>query len=90
MSNDLAKRRKQLRFRSWHRGTKETDLLLGNFAEQHLDAMDKAQLDRYEVILDQPDPVLYQWFTGEAQPPEDLVSDITELLLNFRYTPEKP
>ncbi len=90
MSDDLTKRRKQLKFRSWHRGTKETDLLLGNFADQHLDSMDRAQLDRYEVILDQPDPVLYQWFTGESQPPEDLLSDVTELLLNFRYTPEKP
>ena len=29
-------RRKRLLFRSWHRGTKETDLLLGSFAEQHL------------------------------------------------------
>lgn len=90
MSDNLTKRRKQLKFRSWHRGTKEADLLLGNFADQHLDDMDAPQLDRYEVILDQPDPVLYQWFTGESQPPEQLRSDVTELLLNFRYTPEKP
>ncbi len=90
MSDDLTKRRKRLKFRSWHRGTKEADLLLGNFADQHLDEMNAAQLDRYEVILDQPDPVVYQWFTGEALPPAELQSDVTELLLNFRYIPEKP
>ncbi len=90
MSDDLTKRRKRLKFRSWHRGTKEADLLLGTFADQHLDEMDAAQLDRYEVILDQPDPVVYQWFTGESSPPVELQSDVTELLLNFRYTPDKP
>ena len=90
MSDDLTKRRKRLKFRSWHRGTKEADLLLGNFADQHLEKMNAGQLDRYEVILDQPDPLVYQWFTGESLPPVELQSDVTELLLNFRYTPDKP
>ena len=39
---DVETRRKRLLFRSWHRGTKETDLLLGSFAEQHLPAFSSA------------------------------------------------
>ena len=39
-------RRKRLRFRSWHRGTKEMDLLMGSFADAHLSAFDVGQLDR--------------------------------------------
>jgi antitoxin CptB len=90
MSDDLTTRRKRLTFRSWHRGTQEADLLLGNFADQHLPDMDSTQLDHFEVILDQPDPVVYQWFTGESQPPDHLNHDVMQLLLNFRYRPEKP
>ncbi|HEX6101764.1 MAG TPA: succinate dehydrogenase assembly factor 2, partial [Alphaproteobacteria bacterium] len=37
-------RRKRLRFRAWHRGTRETDLLFGGFADAHLAALDEAQL----------------------------------------------
>ena len=33
----LEKRRKRLRFRAWHRGTREMDLLVGSFADAHLD-----------------------------------------------------
>src|ERR1700676_471039 len=56
-------RRKRLLFRSWHRGTREADLILGSFAEQHLVAFDEAQLDRYEALLDQPDPDIFDWLT---------------------------
>ena len=47
---DIAMRRKKLRYRAWHRGTKEMDLILGPFADAHADAMDGAQLDRLEYL----------------------------------------
>jgi antitoxin CptB len=80
-------RRKRLLFRSWHRGTREADLILGSFAEQHLAGFDEAQLDRYEALLDVPDPDLLDWVTGRAAPPPDCNHDVTRLLLAFRYTP---
>ena len=45
-------RRKRLLFRSWHRGTREADLILGSFADEHLAGFDEVQLDRYEALLD--------------------------------------
>ena len=54
-------RRKRLLFRSWHRGTREADLILGSFAEQHLAGFDAAQLDRYEGLLNLPDPDIFDW-----------------------------
>ena len=42
-------RRKRLSFRSWHRGTRESDLILGRFADAHLATFDDGQLDRYEA-----------------------------------------
>jgi antitoxin CptB len=80
-------RRKRLLFRSWHRGTREADLLLGSFADQHLAEFDAAQLDRYEALLAVPDPDLFDWMSGRVAPPPDQDHDVTRLLLAFRYTP---
>ena len=46
----LDARRKRLRVRSWHRGTREMDILLGRFADQALSRLSDAQLDRYEAL----------------------------------------
>jgi antitoxin CptB len=80
-------RRKRLLFRSWHRGTREADLILGSFAELHLGEFDEAQLDRYEALLEMPDPDLFDWLLGRAAPPPECDHDVTRLLLAFRYSP---
>jgi antitoxin CptB len=80
-------RRKRLLFRSWHRGTREADLILGSFADEHLAGFDEAQLDRYGALLDWPDPDLFDWLAGRAAPPPECDNDVTRMLLAFRYTP---
>ena len=80
-------RRKRLLFRSWHRGTREADLILGSFANEHLAAFDAAQLGRYEALLDRPDPEIFDWLTGRCAPPSECDHDVTRMLLAFRYTP---
>ena len=80
-------RRKRLLFRSWHRGTREMDLLLGSFAEQHLAALNAAQLDRYEDLLENSDDQLFDWITGRVAPPGGEDSDVLRLLTAFRYRP---
>jgi antitoxin CptB len=76
-------RRKRLLFRSWRRGTRESDLLLGRFADAHLDRLDDAQLDRYETLLDCPDADIFDWVCGRAAPPPEHDHDVTRLLLSF-------
>jgi antitoxin CptB len=80
-------RRKRLLYRSWHRGTREADLLLGGFAEAHLAGFDETQLDRYEALLECPDADLFDWIAGRAVPPPEHDTDVTRLLLAFRYRP---
>jgi antitoxin CptB len=80
-------RRKRLLFRSWHRGTREADLILGSFAESYLAAFDPAQLDRFEALLDCPEPDIFDWIGGRAAPPPEYDNDVTRLLLAFRYRP---
>ena len=69
-------RLKRLRMRSWRRGTKEMDLILGPFADGPMAALDAAALADYEALLDQNDQDLYAWITarigGRAAGPEPL------------------
>ena len=78
-------RRKRLLYQSGHRGTKESDLLLGAFASAHVGNFTPEQLDRYEAILDESDPELFDWLTGRVAPPAEKMTDVLRLLLDFRY-----
>ncbi|HUZ71656.1 MAG TPA: succinate dehydrogenase assembly factor 2 [Stellaceae bacterium] len=87
MSEALEIRRKRLLFRSWHRGTREADLLLGPFAEQHLMALTPHQLDRYEALLQENDATLYDWITGRVPPTEAQDSDVLRLIMRTKFRP---
>jgi antitoxin CptB len=69
-SDGLDARRRRLLFRSWHRGTREADLIMGRFADAHIDALTDAELDEYEHLLDALETELLAWLTGaNAVPP---------------------
>lgn len=63
-------RLKRLHIRSWRRGTKEMDLILGPFADTGLADLDGALLDAYEALLDENDWDLYYWISGARETPE--------------------
>ena len=78
-------RRSKLRYRAWRRGFVEADLVLGPFADTHLDALDEAELDQLELLLEQPDPDLYAWIIGQAQPPEAFDLPVLGMIRQFRF-----
>jgi antitoxin CptB len=79
-----AARRRRLIHRSLYTGMKETDLLLGPFAQRHVPDFSDEQLDRYERLLEEPDPDIFAWATGQLPVPARLDTDILRLLQNFR------
>jgi antitoxin CptB len=70
-SEGLDERRRRLLFRSWHRGIREMDFVLGRFADAHLTTLSEAELDDFERLIGQPDPLLYSWVSGERPVPPD-------------------
>ncbi len=86
MTEPLEIRRKRLLFRSWHRGTREADLLFGSFADRHLAGFGADQLDIYERLIEESDPDLWDWIIGAAEPPQEHSTEIMSLLRNFRFT----
>ena len=65
-------RLKKLRMRSWRRGMKEMDLILGPYADSALADLADADLDAYERMLDENDQDLYLWVTGALPCPDRL------------------
>ena len=81
--NSIEIRRKRLRFRAWHRGTRETDLLFGGFADHHLATFNSEQLDRLERLLENSDPDLYAWLTRRETTPSEHDNDVMALLRTY-------
>jgi antitoxin CptB len=82
-SEGLSERRRRLLFRSWHRGIRETDLLLGRFADACIAEMSDAELDQYERLLEVPDHDIYGWVTGELPIPQEHRSDLLTRIVQF-------
>ncbi len=80
---DPASRLKMIRYRAWHRGFREADLILGPFADRLVESFDAAQLDEFEVILEEPDQLLYAWIVGQEEPPARLRGDVFAKLMRF-------
>ena len=81
---DLENTRKRLHFRAWHRGTKESDLILGRFADAYLAEMTVEELADFEKVLDRIDPELMDWITGREPVPANLRTPLLDRLLAFR------
>ena len=72
--------RNRLLFKSWNRGTQESDLLLGSFADSCLTGLDASQLSRFEALLDCSDPDLFEWILDGGVPPAQHDHDVLNLL----------
>ncbi|MCO6178307.1 succinate dehydrogenase assembly factor 2 [Ciceribacter sp. RN22] len=69
-SADLDPRRRRILFRCWHRGIREMDLVLGQFAEQAIADLSDEELDELERIMAEEDNDLVKWITGAEATPE--------------------
>jgi len=75
---------RRLIYRSRYTGTKETDLLLGGFADRHLGGLEESLLDEYEALIENSDPDLYMWISGRRPVPPEWDGEIMRLLKSFK------
>jgi antitoxin CptB len=74
-------RRRRLLFRASHRGTHETDILIGGFVASRIHAMTDMELDALEAVMELPDTDLADWLTGRLPIPDEVASP---MLLRMR------
>jgi antitoxin CptB len=84
-SEGLDVRRRRLLFRSWHRGIREMDLIMGRFADAHLAGLSEPELEAYERLIEVPDPDLYGWISGEFPAPAEYQTPLLARLRDFHF-----
>ncbi len=85
----LDPRRRRTLFRAWHRGTREMDLLMGQFADAKLKHLTEAELDDFELLIEAPDRDVFTWLTGEVAVPGNYDTPVFRRLRAF-HTHESP
>lgn len=88
-SADLDPRRRKILFRAWHRGMRETDLIMGRFADAEIGTLSEADLDEFERLIEVLDRDLLSWVTGEAPVPENYDTPLFRRLKTF-HRHDKP
>lgn len=81
--------KKKLLYKSVNRGCKETDLIIGRFANEHLEKMNDEELEEFAVIVELNDADIYDWYTGKVLVPEKHQSGILKKLLAYLPVPAK-
>ena len=84
-SDGLDPRRRKLLFRSWHRGMREMDLIMGRFADFALAELSDVELADLERLIELPDRDLLAWVTGEMSVPKDVDSAVFRRMRDFHH-----
>ena len=58
------------RFRAWHRGTREADLMIGGYFDRYHRSWDDADLHWFEALLDADEADVLAWAMGVGSPPD--------------------
>ena len=61
MTPDRKLRLGRIQFRSWRRGFREADMVLGPFSDQVAPTLTDAELDVFERLIEEEDQWLYGW-----------------------------
>jgi antitoxin CptB len=85
MTTDKDARLKKLRFRAWRRGFREADLILGPFADRHVQSFSEAELDLFERLLEVPDQDLYAWIVEREATPAEFAGPLMDRIKAFRF-----
>jgi antitoxin CptB len=67
---DRDARLKRLRFRAWHRGVREADLMVGGFFDAYAGGWGGEEIAWFERLLEEQDVDIMAWALGTAAPPE--------------------
>ncbi len=85
MDRDI--RLKRLRFRAWHRGTKEADLLIGGFFDTFSADWDENQIAWFEDLMNEEDVEIMGWAIGTIAIPSRWQGPMMDRMRVLDYIP---
>ncbi len=84
---DRDTRLKRLRFRAWHRGTREADLLIGGFFDAHAAEWGEIELAWFEALLEEQDVDIMGWAIGSIACPSGWEGELMQAMRKLGYVP---
>ena len=74
----------QIIYRATHRGTKEMDILLGNFVKKYIKKFNNDELFDLDKILNYDDEFLYKYYFGKNYNNSNKDNKILKMLKEFK------
>lgn len=84
---DAETRLKRLRFRAWHRGTREADMLVGGFFDTYSQSWKPEEVDLFEVLIEEADVDILAWAMDMADVPERYQGPMMTAMKKLDYIP---
>jgi antitoxin CptB len=83
--SDLETRLARLKFRAWHRGTRESDYMMGCFFDRYHGEWGEAEVAWFEALLEVDDPHIMDWAMGKAAIPAEHAGPWMDALMKLDY-----
>jgi antitoxin CptB len=78
-------RLKALKFRAWHRGTREADYMIGCFFDRFHAEWDEAALRWFEDLIEEQDVDIMAWALGTQPVPEQFAGPLMDRMCKLDY-----
>jgi antitoxin CptB len=75
----------RLKFRAWHRGTREADYMIGCFFDRHHQSWSEAELALFEALVDEDDVDIMAWALGTEPVPDKYAGPMMTAMQKLDY-----
>jgi antitoxin CptB len=76
---------KALRWRAWHRGTREADLMIGGFFDAHHAQWGSEERDWFASLLGEQDVDIMAWAIGVDEPPRRFQGPMMQVMQKLDF-----
>jgi antitoxin CptB len=85
LSTQRQERLARLKFRAWHRGTREADYMIGCFFDRFHSEWTDADLNLFERMIDEEDVDIMAWALGTLSIPEEYRGPMMDRMMKLDY-----
>ncbi|BEV00043.1 succinate dehydrogenase assembly factor 2 [Novosphingobium olei] len=78
-------RLRRLKFRAWHRGTREADYMIGCYFDRFHAGWDEAQVTWFETLIEEEDVDIMGWALGTLSVPEEYQGTMMDAMRKLDY-----
>lgn len=84
-SSPLSPRLARLKFRAWHRGTREADYMIGCFFDHFHASWNEQEIDLFERMIEEEDVDIMGWALGTLSVPDEYAGPMMDAFRKLDY-----